>query len=170
MYKIGEKCYLLLCKDYKLLKLLFIIITLYLICGQFYTYLVLKPTLTFQTSRKLNSEDFPEMLFCPKPSVDVNAVFSRGYQGKDHYNWGINSYHFDNQKQIGWAGNKSETLKKVSEEISILKSAEDCPNYSSVWGKESLNNGVLGISIFAQLTFDLGEKSCICYAFCLGPL
>ena len=119
MYKVRGQCYSLLVKDYRLLKFVFIIIGLYLILGQFYTYWVLKPTLTFQTSRKLEFDDFPEMLFCPKPSVDINAVFARGYKGKDYYTFGVNSFEFDGLKQIGWKGNGSEAVRKVYDEISL---------------------------------------------------
>ena len=102
-------------------------------------YWVLKPTFTFQASRMLNSEDFPDMIFCPKPSVNINALISHGYQGKDYYNWGVDSFWFDGEKQIGWIGNKSVTMKEVSDEISVLKSVDDCllidSEDSEVWSE-----------------------------------
>lgn len=105
-----------------------------IIC-QFFDYLVLKPTFDFQTKRNLKSEDFPEILFCPKPSTDMTALNSRGYKTKANYYWGINSFLDEQLKnQIGWSGNKSEAPKMVFEDISTLKSEEDCP-WGLVWNK-----------------------------------
>ena len=139
MNKILKPLFYLFGKDYKLLKVIFTVITLLLIFDQFYIYFVSKPTLRFQTKRNLNSEDFPEILFCPNPSVNLDALNSRGYDGKSEYYWGVSSFYnkIESNNEIGWSGNKSETPKQVLEDISILKSDEDCPlnKLSFVWNK-----------------------------------
>ena len=61
----------------------------------------------------MSVEDFPEIILCPQPSFDLNAVESRGYKGQMNYFFGSNEL---GVKQIGWAGNnKSEDAKKVFE-------------------------------------------------------
>lgn len=118
--------YFFLGKDYRFLKLVFTVLASCLIIDLFYSYFVLKPTYTSNEKRKMSVEDFPEIILCPQPSFDLNAVESRGYKGQMNYFFGSNDL---GVKQIGWAGNnKSEDAKKVFEEISIMKSISQCPD------------------------------------------
>ena len=121
MKKVLKQCYLLFGKDYQFLKLIFTIFASYLIIKELYSYLVLKPTYTSDTKRSLKAEDFPEILLCPQPPIDVNAAKSRGYFDIQGYFVGVGMGIF------GWSGNTSENVKQVSDEISTLKSEEDCP-------------------------------------------
>jgi len=75
----------------------------------------------------MKSEDFPEIILCPEPSFDAGAAKLRGYNGMEYYLYGIEDFY--NYKAMGWAGkNESEGVRKVSEELSVLKSADDCPD------------------------------------------
>ena len=125
-----RQCHSLMGKDYRFLKLIFIVIGSYLIIDLFHTFLVVKPTYTSLAKRKIRPEDFPEILLCPEPSVFASALAVRGYGDGGSYFLGINSTEL---RQIGWAGNNtSEDVKIVADEISVLKSAQDCPG-----GRES---------------------------------
>ena len=120
-----RKCHSLLGKDYRFLKLVFIVIGSCLIFDLFYTYLVVKPTYTSVERREIRAEDFPDILLCPEPSVVPFALEARGYEEGANYFLGIDNIGL---RQIGWAGNNtSEDVKTVSDEISVLKSAKDCP-------------------------------------------
>ena len=67
------------------------------------------------------AEDFPDIMFCPQPPVDVNALKSRGY-------FDIQSYFAGTGHGLtGWGGNRSEDVKQVFDNISALKSVEECP-------------------------------------------
>ena len=66
-------------KDYRFLKLIFIVIGSYLIIDLFHTFMVVKPTYTSLAKRKIRPEDFPEILLCPEPSVFASALAVRGY-------------------------------------------------------------------------------------------
>ena len=122
--KIFSQCYSFIVKDFGMLKALFIILASLLITEEFYNFLVLKPTYTFQEKRRIDLDDFPVITLCPHPSVDVNAMKKKGYGLFDFYFKGV----FDPfNSSVSWAGNKSEDVKEVSKEISILKSIDDCP-------------------------------------------
>ena len=55
-------------------------------------------------------DDFPEIMICPEPSHDVDALKSRGYGGAPQY--------FGGSRGFGWSGNKSEGVKEVLKEVS----------------------------------------------------
>ena len=119
-------------KDHRLLKFVFIIFASYLIFEEFYKYLVLRPTYTTNKKRFLGFEDFPEIILCPQPVIDVVAAKSRGYgRGVEVFFMGILEEGWNNT--VTWSGNASEEVRKVYEEISILKSVGDCP-----FGDESI--------------------------------
>ena len=130
-------------KDHRILKFIFIIFASYLIVEEFYNFVVVKPTYTSTSKRKLSVMDFPEIIVCPEPSVDVNVVASKGYQGVKEYFMGFEDF---GMPLMGWAGNKSENVTKVSEDISTLKTKEDCPttnkttdgfSFSNIWSKDN---------------------------------
>ena len=125
-HKMLTQLHRLFIKDYKILKFSFIIFASYLIIEEFYSFIKLKPTYTSEEKRYLNVNDFPDILLCPEPSMNINAVISRGYPGSGTYYKGILSS--KSLDQISWAGNNSEDVKNVSGEISMLKSIEDCPH------------------------------------------
>ena len=103
----------------------------------------MKPSYTSTLKRKLSTEDFPEMIVCPEPSIDVNEVASKGYQGVKEYFMGFEDF---GMPLMGWAGKKSENVTKVSEDISTLKTIKDCPttnettdgfSFSNIWSKDN---------------------------------
>ena len=109
------------CKNYKILKLIFFIFGSCLILSEFYIFFVLKPTYTSKMHRKLNVEDFPEIILCPEPSINIEAAQSRGYVGEQEYFLGIWDHWAASLEQFGWAGNNSEGVRKVYEDISNVK-------------------------------------------------
>ena len=66
--------HLLVMKDYRLLKCTFFFLASYLIFNTFYTLVVLKPTYSYNERRSLNVEDFPEIIICPEPPLDIKAL------------------------------------------------------------------------------------------------
>ena len=120
--EVLSQCNFLLVKEYGALKLIFTILASYLIFETFYIFLIVKPTYTSHEKRKLSEEDFPEIILCPDPSINLSALNSHGYRGADKYFKGVYDW-----TQVTWTGNRSEDVKAVSEEVSMLKSIKDCP-------------------------------------------
>ena len=128
-----RKCHEFLGKDSRYLKLIFLSFALLLLLEELYTFFVLKPTLTSSSKRNINYKvDFPQILLCPEPSVDITALKSLGYSNIDLYVTGMEE--IDNGS-LGFAGNNSQSVEEVSEKISVIKSIEDCPikNRSYAW-------------------------------------
>ena len=69
----------ILLKDYRILKILFTILATYLIYDELTVFFIKRPTYTSTEKRKMNAQDFPEIILCPEPSIDINSVKSRGY-------------------------------------------------------------------------------------------
>ena len=121
--KALNQCYSLLGKDYRLLKVTFFILASYLIIDIFYTFWVLKPTYSSNGKRKVDIADYPQITMCPRPPIDIDALKSHGYKIQDAY---FKGYMLYKMSDLSWAGNRSEDVRKVSEDISSLKSIEDC--------------------------------------------
>ena len=128
-----------LCKNHRILKLIFIIFALYLIFEEFYVFVVVKPNYTYTSKRTLSAEDFPDIIVCPEPSVNADVVVSKGYQGIKEYFLGFEDI---GRPLMGWDGIKSENVSKVAEDISPLKTTKDCPignqsvfSFSSIWSQ-----------------------------------
>ena len=96
--------------------------TLYLIYETFYTFVVLRPTFTSHERRDINVDDFPEIILCPEPSIDLQALNSLGYGGPNSY--------FKGNGLIGW-GNNSEDIQNFAIAASTLKSVKDCEHVKS---------------------------------------
>ena len=115
----------LLGQDYKIFKLIFTIVASCLLIDLFYTFLVLRPTYTSNGKRKMSAEDFPEFIICPLPSVNLDAIESKGYGDQERYFFGIDDIK-KGTNQIGWAGNKkSQNVSVVFKDISVLNSVNE---------------------------------------------
>ena len=116
-------------RDNRVLKIIFVIIASYLIIDTFFLFFIQKPTYTSHEKRKITPEDFPEIIICPDPPINVIAANQRGYKTQNLYFKGIdiNTLKINRDlRKFSWTGNRSEDVKKVSDSIAIFKSAEDC--------------------------------------------
>ena len=107
MSKIGNCCHSLVIKDYRLLKAFFTLSALCLISETLYTLIVLKPTYTSNVRRQISPDDFPEIIICPEPPLDLKTLKSKGY--------GYIQAYFDGDR-FGWTGIKAEDLNNFSKE------------------------------------------------------
>ena len=107
-----------LIKDYGYLKLFFIILCSYFIIQELYVFFFVKPTITRSVKSKMNNDDFPEILLCPEPSYDPEAVEKHGY-------WDF--FLYVTGRDFAWNGMNESDIKEVYENISVLKSQDDCP-------------------------------------------
>lgn len=112
-------------KDYRILKITFIILTSFLLIDDMYVFLVSKPTLTSVTQTNIQTNNFPDILICPDQAFDLHSLHKIGYKISTHYGRGnINSQ----KNLISWTGNQTEmNLTEVAQQISKFKILKDCP-------------------------------------------
>ena len=119
------KCKSQLWKDYRFFKLIFIVFCSWLIVEEFYTFFIVKPAHTAQAIRKFLPEDFPEILLCPEPSIDLNVARSKGYEGIQEYFLGTGTDDFETPPLMGWGVAKADRWlpeeKKFYHQFSIVK-------------------------------------------------
>ena len=145
------KCKSQLWKDHRFFKLIFIVFCSWLIVEEFYTFFIVKPTHTSQAIRKFVPEDFPEILLCPEPSIDMNVARSKGYEGIQEYFLGTGTDDFETPHLMGWGGNKSEDVGKVSDDIEILNNVtEDCP-HGAIWSQNNDDGGEIKFNLTKAL-------------------
>ena len=113
-------------RDYGIFKIILTAACIFFLYEQLYKYLVLKPTLTQSGKRDLNVDDFPVMTFCPIKHMDMEKLSSYGYEDLTQYKLG---YQKNGTRKlfIGWSGNSSASQADIINNISLLKSKEDCP-------------------------------------------
>ena len=100
-----------------MLKISFLILTLYLLAEEFRAYLILKPTLTSITQASLKPSNFPDILLCPIPSFDLGELQKLGYEHSHDYTMGVSPFY----QSDGWLGNQSAMgAEEVSQKISIM--------------------------------------------------
>ena len=143
--RVTKFCYENLYKDYGYLKLLFIVLCGLIFYEELHVFFVEKPTLTKVVRTILTKEDYPEIILCPEPSVDLNKlrhefilvkyckfiIFSRyfGYEEIWSYATGVDYSNQKNPIPIGWRGNQTnKSVKEVLNDISVLKTVDDCPS------------------------------------------
>ena len=116
---------LIIFKDHRLLKLSFILLTVYLLFDELILFFSTKPTLTTQVQTSLQTNQFPEALICSSPAFDQEKLISMGYEHSHDYILGI----LDGEFLHGWSGNQSDvSIEKILQDISVMKTEEDCPS------------------------------------------
>ena len=112
-------------KDHRILKLSFILLTVYLLFDELVLFFCTKPTLTTKVQSRLQTNQFPEALICSSPAFDQQKLTSMGYEHSYDYILGILGGEF----LRGWSGNQSDvSIEKILHDISIMKTEDDCPN------------------------------------------
>ena len=112
-------------KDFRILKICFLILTLYLLFEEIKDFLITKPTLTFVSQTNIKPETFPDILICPEEAFDLDSLHKLGYQYGFYYGSGyISGY----EKTTGWLGNQTNlNVTEVADQVSNIKSVQDCP-------------------------------------------
>ena len=142
-----KRLHCLILKDHRLLKLVFIVFGSLLILSEFYTSWVIRPTYTSTSKRNIEPRDFPEILLCPKPAINIDAAHAEGYWSLWDYYMG--SYDFWRKEELDWRGKVSMDINNASENISFIKSTEDCPE-SIYWYKDSQNSAQIGVNNYTM--------------------
>ena len=112
-------------KDYRLVKICFIVLTCDLLYEEIHVWLVRKPTLTSVTTSNIRPETFPDILLCPEQAFDLHSLNKIGYKFSFYYGVG---YISNDRLKTGWLGNQTDmNITEVVNKISNVKTVDDCP-------------------------------------------
>ena len=104
-----------------------------------------KPTYTSNLIEKWEPRHFPDIVLCPFPAVDLDQLMKHGYRSFNEYFSG----NIEDSQEDGWSGNSSASIERIIEDMSVLKSAADCPVLRDDETYKPLNlNFVLTMSVF----------------------
>ena len=107
--------------DYRLIKLIFFILTLYLLLGEFINFFITKPTVISHSKKPMTMKEIPDITLCPSPNFDFLALKRHGYDNGYDYATGK----IINNSERGWKGNSSSaTVHQVLDNITSLKSLQ----------------------------------------------
>ena len=117
-----------LLKDFRIIKLLFLAMTLYLLCDELLLFFLKRPTVISFAEKPLGLNSFPEIVICSKSGFHQKSLELLGYDGALNYRRGTprdNSF-------IGWFGSQPSALDRDRDSflrnISDIKTLEDCPD------------------------------------------
>ena len=132
--KMMGKILFFLSTDYGVLKVLFTILCSFWIFQDFYIAFIERPTLTSHITGDFKFEDFPDIMLCPEPPIDVSLMQSLGYVNYYKYNMGYGQHNDGSSKlSKSWVGNSSLDVKDLFKKISTLETAKDCPRAKIVY-------------------------------------
>ena len=108
------------------------LLTIAMVCQELYTFAIERPTSVSTEEGSLGSDDFPELVICSEPGLDLKAVDKYGYL-RDTYYRGSH----DGRKFVGWNGVKNEKPAK-----DILEEALTIKNTSLLISSNNIRQGV----------------------------
>ena len=144
------------------IKICFVLLTSYLLLEEFYTFFIVRPTLTSITKSRISPLDFPEILICPIPAFAEDRLVSVGYENSYKYAVGITEEE-DHDKIIrGWTGNQSDlNVKEVKKKVSIIQDVTDCPETRV---DISVDGVMSKITLDMELSYNIYPKGICCKA------
>ena len=81
---VVKKHFSSLYKDYRILKVSFTILTVYLLMYELYNYFVTRPTFQSVTQTEIGPGYFPDILLCPRESFNLDQLQQLGRNTKLH--------------------------------------------------------------------------------------
>ena len=116
-----------ICQDFRILKLAFIMMTAYLLYEEFLLFFVTRPTVTSFTEEKLTPASFPEITICSDNGFNQEWLNIYGYDDSFQYKKGLPR----DKSYIGWFGHQASTpvdREGFLRDISHIRTSEDCPH------------------------------------------
>ena len=89
-----------------------------------YIFFIIKPTLSSVSKSQLKPLNYPDIIICPVPGFDQNAIARLGYESSYYYSMGKLG-----DGWFGWFGNETETQHSTAHagDFFVFKSSADCP-------------------------------------------
>ena len=112
-----------------------IIFTFYLLYEDILLFLS-KPTYSSNSQVTLQPKDYPNILLCPFPSFDISQLNKYGYS--EAYTYCKGDLKGEGDYSGGWSGNSSTCIEDVIQDISVLKSIENCPKMEAIFTEPHL--------------------------------
>ena len=120
-----------------------VFITCYFLYQEMLLFLSI-PTHTSKFGKKIGPSHFPDYTICSDPSYDQAELERHGYFDSRDFMNGVFDRKAKVPSQLGWSGNGSSTPEKVTGDVSIFKSLQNCSDlikFAAIMkmpGKESL--------------------------------
>ena len=116
----SYSCFLHLCSLKKVFAFFCAMLTLFLICQEFITFAVERPTTTSIVENPLKMTDLPEVVICLEHGFHTDVLEKYGYNPRS-YAMGKTDFW---EKFTGWNGRKEETKssREIVEEALIVNS------------------------------------------------
>ena len=140
-----------------------VLITCYFLYQEMILFLSI-PTHTSKFGEKIGPSHFPDITICSDPSYDQVELKRHGYFDSRDFMRGVFDRKAKVPSQLGWSGNGSSTPEKVTGDVSIFKSLQNCSdliNFAAIMkmpGKESLQK----VEVKFRLTRPVSQNSQCC--------
>ena len=141
-----------------LLKLVFALLTLYLLCNELNVFFFEKPTYSSSSKKDIEPEDFPSITICAYPGFSNQELKNHGYEQSYKYQIGD----VEGTNKVGWIGNLTvnSTYEIVADKISTIESVQDCPSTRAVL--EDKGGYIKTVSVLFELTSPLHPNGKCC--------
>ena len=147
----------LIVKNFRLLKLVFILATAYFIFEELNLFIYKKPTLISVSKSKIRAENLPNILICSLRGYDESELRKLGYKDSSQYTMGV----FTDRKYVGWLGNQSGTSgRDVIRSISTIKTTQDCPTVTALFAINGTLESRDFLSSFLTRPIHLNGRCC----------
>ena len=121
-----NKYLIFILSDYKIIKACFALLTVLGLYDELYIFFISKPTLSSVSKSKLRPHNYPDIIICPVPGFDQNALARLGYDSSYYYSMG--RLGGDGGDYTGWEGNQTESHHTAAPgDFFVFKSSADCP-------------------------------------------
>ena len=147
-----------LLKDFRLLKLIFTLLTVVLLYDELLIFFIERPTMASIAKTALKPTNFPSIYICASRGFNQTELSKLGYEHGYKYSRG-----FPNGKQfLGWSGNQSDLSQdEVGVKISSIRTTEDCPMVVAIF---KVDNKKVKRTLVLELTRGLYPSGRCCAA------
>ena len=147
-----------LLKDFRLLKLIFTLLTVVLLYDELLIFFIERPTMASIAKTALKPTNFPSIYICARSGFNQTELSILGYEHGYKYTRGFpNDKHF-----IGWTGNQSDlSQEEVAVKISTIRTTEDCPRVVAIF---KVDNKKVRRTLILELTRGLYPSGQCCAA------
>ena len=130
------------------------LLTVSLICQEFYNYALVKPTSTSKEEKELRSSDIPDTVICADPGFDSAVLEKYGYTATTYYRGSMDEKNF-----VGWIGNKKESnsAHAILEESFIVDKQFRSMFIGIYFSKDSVYGRIDAETEFRTLSFPIGR-------------
>ena len=130
------------------------LLTVFLICQEFYIYALVKPTSTSKEEKELQTSDIPDIVICTEPGFDPTVLEKYGYTATTYYRGSMDERNF-----VGWNGHENEnnSAHAIIEEAFIVDNQFRSIFIGIYFSKDSVYGRFDAETEFRTLSFPMGR-------------